>query len=267
VSPRPLPRPTVSSASRVHVGTSGWAYASWKPGFYPPTVPAKKFLEYYAGRLNSVEVNYTFTKLPTSAMVAGWLAAAAGDFSFSFKAPRRVTHTLRLRNCGGALAAFAAALGPVAQAGRMGLVLLQLPPNFKADSGRLEGFLTDAEGTAPGLRMAVEFRHLSWFTEETYAVLRAHGAALCIAESDALTTPDVATAPFCCYRFRKNIYSARALSAIAKKLRERGGDVFAYFKHEEEPTGALWAVETLKRLGVGPARPTAGKRLAGKRPR
>ena len=233
---------------RAFVGTSGWAYATWKPGFYPQAIPQKKFLEYYATQLNSVEVNYTFRQLPTESMLTGWLAASGAGFRFSFKAPERLTHMLRLKDCADAVAALSRALAPVAAVGRMGVVLFQLPPNFKADVPRLDSFLVDA--AASGLRMAFEFRHSTWFCDDVYAVLRRHHVALCVAESEDLETPDVVTAPFTCYRFRKDEYSTAQLDAIESTLRRRSaeGDVFAYFKHEEQPTGAIRAVETLRRL-------------------
>jgi uncharacterized protein YecE (DUF72 family) len=235
-------------SQRVFIGTSGWSYTSWKPDFYPRSVPSKKFLEYYATQLNSVEVNYTFRQLPSDTMIEGWLAAGDPGFRFSFKAPQRITHFRRLKNCAEEVAALAQALKPVAAVGRMGVVLFQLPPNFKADVPRLEAFLLDAGVT--GLRVAFEFRHASWFSDETYAALQRHGAALCVAESDDLKTPDVVTAPFACYRFRKSGYGVTQLKAIAKILRNRAaaGEVFAYFKHEKQPTGAIAAVLTLRRL-------------------
>jgi uncharacterized protein YecE (DUF72 family) len=233
---------------RALLGTSGWAYSSWKPGFYPQALPQKKFLEYYATQLNSVEVNYTFRQLPTASMLAGWLAASGAGFRFSFKAPQRITHILRLKECSDALFELSRALAPVAAAERMGVVLFQLPPNFKADVPRLDSFLVAAN--ACGLRMAFEFRHGTWFCDEVYAALRHHSVALCVAESDDLETPDVVTAPFTCYRFRKSGYSRVQLDAIENTLRLRSaeGEVFAYFKHEEQPTGALCAVDVLKRL-------------------
>jgi uncharacterized protein YecE (DUF72 family) len=233
---------------RAFVGTSGWAYTSWKPGFYPQTLPQKKFLEYYATQLNSVEVNYTFRQLPSAATLASWLAASQAGFRFSFKAPQRVTHILRLKGCSEIVAELSRTLAPVAAAQRMGIVLFQLPPNFKADIPRLESFLAEANGS--GLRMAFEFRHGTWFCEEVYGVLRRHGAALCVAESEDLETPDVVTAAFTCYRFRKGKYSAAQLDAIENTLRQRAqeGEVFAYFKHDEQPTGALDAVEIRRRL-------------------
>jgi uncharacterized protein YecE (DUF72 family) len=231
-----------------YIGTSGWAYASWKPGFYPPKLAAKKFLEYYATQLNSVEVNYTFRQLPTAGMLATWLAASADGFRFSFKAPQRITHFQRLKDCADQLESLALCLEPVVRAGRMGVVLFQLPPNFKADAGLLAGFLSGADKF--GLRMAFEFRHSSWFAEEIIDLLREHQAALCVAESDELETPDVVTAPFACYRLRKSDYTLAELCAIVQTLQTRAahGDVFAYFKHEDDPDGALRAVETLQRL-------------------
>jgi len=232
----------------VHIGTSGWAYPSWKPEFYPQAVPQKKFLEYYATQLNSVEVNYTFRHLPSASTLAAWLASTGPGFRFSFKAPQKLTHILRLKNAAETVAALSRALAPVASAGQMGVVLLQLPPNFKADVPRLDSFLADASPC--GLRMAFEFRHETWFCEEVYEVLRRHGVALCTAESDDLETPEMATAAFACYRFRKSEYSAEQLDGIERTLRQRSaqGEVFAYFKHEDEPTGALRAVDMLRRL-------------------
>lgn len=233
---------------RAFIGTSGWAYPTWKPGFYPQALPQKKFLEYYATQLNSVEVNYTFRQLPTESMLNGWMAASGASFRFSFKAPQRITHILRLKDCSDAVAALSRALAPVVSAGKMGAVLFQLPPNFKADAARLDAFLADASSC--GLRMAFEFRHSSWFCEEVYSVLRSYGVALCVAESEDLETPDIATAPFTCYRLRKSGYNAAQLDAIESTLRRRSteGEVFAYFKHEDEPTGAICAVDMLGRL-------------------
>jgi uncharacterized protein YecE (DUF72 family) len=242
------PKKQALSRGRIYVGCSGWAYPSWKPDFYPASIPAKKLLAYYATRLNSVEVNYTFRSLPTASTVETWLEATISDFRFSFKAPQRITHILRLKNCAEALDPLAKALAPVAEASRLGVILFQLPPNMKADAERLHSFLDAAQKL--DFRLAFEFRHESWFCAETYSTLRSHSAALCIAESDELSTPLEYTAPFSCYRFRKSEYSAGDLTAICGRLQERaaGGDVFAYFKHEEDPTGALRAASVLEEL-------------------
>ncbi|MBV8675404.1 MAG: DUF72 domain-containing protein [Acidobacteriaceae bacterium] len=236
------------NCSNIYLGCSGWAYPSWKPDFYPASVSAKKLLEYYATRLNSVEVNYTFRSLPSETTVLSWLAATGEGFRFSFKAPQRITHILRLKNCAEPLERFARAIEPVARAGRLGVVLFQLPPNLKADPDLLSIFL--AEVRRFDLRPAFEFRNITWFAEPIYGVLRDHGAALCIAESDELTTPPEITAPFSCYRLRKPDYSDADLAAIHDRLKTQAarGDVFAYFKHEEDPTGALQAASLLEEL-------------------
>jgi uncharacterized protein YecE (DUF72 family) len=241
-----------SSSERLYAGTSGWAYPTWKPEFYPAGTPAKRFLEFYATQLTSVEVNYTFRTLPTAKMLDGWLTATPPNFRFSFKAPQRITHFKRLRECEDDVAQFVTALEPVRQAGKLGLLLFQLPPNFKADAERLSGFLAaPALQTKSAPPIAFEFRHESWFSDETYAILREHNAALCIAESDDLLSPEVHTATdYTCYRLRRNGgYSALELDAFAKRfttLAEKH-DVYVYFKHEDEPTGALNATTFLAR--------------------
>jgi uncharacterized protein YecE (DUF72 family) len=240
-----------ATANRFWIGCSGWAYPTWKPEFYPPRTSPKKMLESYATQLNSVEVNYTFRHLPSATTVDGWLAQVGADFRFSFKAPQRITHIKRLKECSDALSSFYSALLPVIRAGRMGVVLFQLPPNLKADPERLAAFLKEAapEGTA-ALRIAFEFRHESWFATEIFDLLRQHQAALCVAESDELETPNVITAPFCCYRLRKSDYGAEDLQQIEQELMTKAalGDVFAYIKHEDTPKGALQAAALLNKL-------------------
>jgi uncharacterized protein YecE (DUF72 family) len=235
------------------MGCSGWAYPTWKPEFYPPKTSAKKMLEYYATQLNSVEVNYTFRHLPSIATINGWLAQTGGEFRFSFKAPQRITHIKRLKDSSDALSAFYSAVLPVIRAGRMGVILFQLPPNLKADVDRLASFLKEAapQGTST-LRIAFEFRHASWFAEDIFDLLRQHQAALCVAESDELQTPNVITAPFCCYRLRKSDYGPADLQQIETQLTGnlKRGDVFAYIKHEDSPKGALQAAAMLTRLNA-----------------
>jgi uncharacterized protein YecE (DUF72 family) len=251
--PTPVPVESPSSSVRLYAGTSGWAYPTWKPDFYPAGTPAKRFLEFYASQLTSVEVNYTFRALPTAKMLEGWLASTPAHFRFSFKSPQRITHFKRLRGCEEDVAQFVGALEPVRQAGKLGLLLFQLPPNFKADAELLSAFLfTDALKRPGAPPVAFEFRHESWFSEQIYAVLREHNAALCVAESDDLLTPEVHTAAgHTCYRLRRSGgYSELELDAFAKRFAtlaiER--DVYVYFKHEDDPTGALNATAFLRRI-------------------
>jgi uncharacterized protein YecE (DUF72 family) len=231
-------------------GTSGWAYATWKPDFYPAKLPSRRFLEHYASLLNSVEVNHTFRTLPTPAALANWLAATPPGFRFSFKAPQRITHFSRLRACETFVADFVAALAPVRDASKLGPLLFQLPPNFKANAELLAAFLAMPALTAePRPRIAFEFRHESWFTEEIYTLLRAYNAALCVAESDDLRTPEVHTAAtHACFRLRRNGgYTSAELAAFAARHTALAAtaEVYVYFKHEEQPTGALNAVAFL----------------------
>jgi uncharacterized protein YecE (DUF72 family) len=247
-------------AQRIYAGTSGWAYATWKPGFYPASVSQKKFLEFYASQLNSVEVNYTFRALPTAKMLEGWLAATPEHFRFSFKAPQRITHFKRLQlnhvaDCAADVSQFLEALAPVQTAGRLGLLLFQLPPNFKADPARLAAFLQLPPLVAANSpRIAFEFRHESFFSEETYRVLRDHNAALCVADTDDLATPEVHTAStHTCFRLRREGgYSAAEIAAFAARFQQlaKDRDTYVYFRHEDEPTGALNAKSFLTASGA-----------------
>jgi uncharacterized protein YecE (DUF72 family) len=243
------------SPRNLFAGTSGWAYPTWKPGFYPVDVPSRAFLHIYASRLTSVEVNYTFRTLPTETQLQGWLDATPPGFRFSFKAPQRVTHFQRLRNSHEAVAEFVESLAPAQQANKLGPLLFQLPPNFAADPTRLADLFAAPALRNTNLQLAFEFRHESWFTEATYALLRQHNAALCIAESDDLATPEVHTANFFCYRLRRNGgYTPAELKAFATRFTKlaKQGEVFTYFKHEDEPTGALNA-EAMLHFAVGGA--------------
>lgn len=241
------------TVSHIFAGTSGWAYPTWKPDFYPASTPQKKFLEYYASQLTSVEVNYTFRALPTVKMLEGWLAATPANFRFSFKSPQRITHFKRLRDCASYVAQFVSTLEPVRQAGKLGLLLFQLPPNFKADAVLLGEFLSipalQLSGVTP---VAFEFRHESWFSNAIYNVLREHNAALCIAESDGLATPEVHTSTlYTSFRLRRTGgYSPAELTAFAERFSALAHtrDVYVYFKHEDEPSGALDAVRFLAQV-------------------
>lgn len=245
--------------SGLFAGTSGWSYPTWKPGFYPKDVPARRFLEHYGTRLNSVEVNYTFRALPKQEQLAGWLAAVPHGFRFSFKAPEVITHRRRLRDCAHEVERFLTGLAPARDAGKLGCVLFQLPPNFKTELPRLQTFLELPELHTAETRIAFEFRNASWFTEETWQLLRAHGAAVCVAENEELTTPDVHTAAtFACYRLRMpGGYDKATLIAQAARFRALAADreVFVYYKHEDEPTGPL-AAEGMLRLASGQELPS-----------
>ncbi len=244
------------------VGTSGWAYPTWKPGFYPDGLAQKNFLAFYSSRLSTVEVNYTFRALPTPKMLSSWLAATPSHFRFAFKAPQRITHFNRLRNADAAVVQFLAALAPVATAGRLGPLLFQLPPTFKADAALLADFLSLPALTGPlAPRIAFEFRHVSWLSEPIYDRLSQHQAALCIAhagdEPGDLATPEIHTAStHTCFRLRRSGgYTQPELAAFAAHYRElaRTREVFIALRHEDEPTGALNALSLFRQAGALPA--------------
>ncbi len=153
----------------VYAGTSGWAYASWKPDFYPRDIAASDFLTHYAGRLNSVEVNYSFGNLLTAELVGEWIRATPPDFIFAVKAHQEITHFKRLRGAARETRKFFASLRALEESKRLGPVLFQLPPNFKCDLPRLQNFITRLPRN---FRIAFEFRHASWFNEDVYKILR-----------------------------------------------------------------------------------------------
>jgi uncharacterized protein YecE (DUF72 family) len=230
--------------SHVYAGTSGWAYTSWKPGFYPAKLASKNFLAHYATRLNSVEVNYTFRRYATENLLLRWIDATPPGFQFSVKANQAITHIKRLHDTGASTEKFFESIEPLHKAAKLGPVLFQLPPYLKCDVQRLRDFLA----TLPKwLRPAFEFRHESWFNQEVYSALREAGVALCWAESEKLVTPEVQTAQFCYLRLRKEDCD---LNAVERRVRglARDGEVYVYFKHEETSEGALNAAALLDRL-------------------
>jgi uncharacterized protein YecE (DUF72 family) len=220
----------------IYVGTSGYNYPEWKGSFYPSDLPTAKMLPYYAERFSTVEINYTFYRMPTARLVTGWAAQVPADFRFTLKAPRRITHDRKLRDVDDPLRAFLDAAGELGP--RLGALLFQLPPTFKKDLAVLDGFLAMLPPRVCG---AFEFRHDSWLDEEVYARLRARNLALCIADSEARKTPVIATADYAYLRLRDEGYEAQDIAAWASKIRElhtQCTDVFVYFKHEDEGKGA-----------------------------
>jgi uncharacterized protein YecE (DUF72 family) len=233
--------------SHLFSGTSGFAYPSWKPGFYPEKLPSKKFLSYYSERLNAVEVNYTFRRLPSASTLENWVSQTRPGFVFPLKAHMRITHIQRLKPSE-FTDVFFRAIDPLRTARRLGPVLFQLPPALKADETLLADFLT----TLPrDIRCAFEFRHTSWLKDPIYQLLQQHGVALCLAESEKLVIPEVVTANFVYSRLRMPEYSVEDRKEIASRvdqLLQQGRDVYVFFKHEETPAGALYAEELLKKF-------------------
>ena len=230
----------------LYAGTSGFAYPAWKPGFYPAKLPARQFLKHYATRLNCVEINYTFRRLPSAATLKSWVEATPPGFVFALKANMRITHILRLKDAGEATELFLKMIDPLRSARRLGPVLFQLPPHLKCDVPLLESYL---DLLPKDLRYAFEFRHASWLVEPVYAALRSRNISLCVAESEKLEVPEVITADFVYYRLRKPEYSdadVEAIGARCKELLAGGRDLYLMFKHEETPDGAIHAERLLR---------------------
>lgn len=233
------------------IGTSGYNYPEWRGTFYPAKLPAAQMLPYYAERFPTVEINYTFYRMPTEKIVDGWRQATPERFTLTLKAPRRITHDARLRGTADPLRQFlqvAGTLGP-----KLGALLFQLPPNLKKDAGLLRAFV---DAFPPRVRAAFEFRHPSWFDDEVYGILHARRFALCIADSEKISTPVEATADFGYLRLRDEGYTPDHIARWADVVATRWpaeSDVFVYFKHEEEGKGPEFArllVEALERRGT-----------------
>ncbi len=234
--------------AQLFVGTSGWAYPSWKPAFYPEKLAQKKFLGYYSTQLNTVEVNFTFRQLVKETTIQNWLNETPAHFRFGVKAHQVITHIKRLKGVEDFVPRFLATIEPLASAGKLGPVLFQLPPNLKMDVELLKNFLNVVPRTVPA---AFEFRHASWFCDETWEALKAKNIALCVAETETMTTPDVTTASFVYYRFRKPTYTGDEKQSMIDRVKQHlaeNRDVFAYFKHEETPDGALYALELRREI-------------------
>jgi uncharacterized protein YecE (DUF72 family) len=234
------------SMATLFVGTSGFSYPAWKPGFYPADVPVARFLEYYSMRLNCLEVNYTFRRAPAASTLQSWVSRTPSGFLFAVKAHQRITHRARLKDAQEPTEFFLKSLEPLRAAGRLGPILLQLPPSLRRDDERLATYLALLP---PDLRFAVEFRHLSWFADDVYALLRERNVALCVAESEELQVPQAVTADFGYFRMRKPPYTDEDVARIAVRVRglvQTGFDQFVFFKHEEDPAGALEAEKLLR---------------------
>lgn len=236
------------TSNKVLVGTSGYNYPEWKGSFYPSDLPVSKMLSFYAGRFPTVEINYTFYRFPNEKTLTGWAESTPDNFRFTLKAPRRITHEARLSNCQELVEGFcdrSQALGS-----KLGVLLFQLPPSFKLDLELLDGFL---KWIPSGTRAAFEFRNASWLTEEVYARLEEKDLALCIADSEKSTTPVVATAGYGYFRLRDEGYGEEEIRAWSDRIKEHKGvwgDVFVYFKHEEEGKGPEFAKALMDCLGI-----------------
>jgi uncharacterized protein YecE (DUF72 family) len=227
----------VTESRAVLIGCSGWNYADWRERFYPKGLPASRWLEHYSREFETVEVNATFYRLARREAVARWVEQTPPEFRFAVKASRYITHIKRLTELARTLARFFEPLDPLVEAGKLDVVLWQLPENFHRDDGRLADLL---EAVPPG-RHAVEFRHPSWFASDVMALLREHGAALVIGDDPKrpFQTHEF-TSDWTYVRFhhgrrgRNGNYSESELEAWARRIAQwrRDHDVYAYFNND-----------------------------------
>lgn len=228
------------------IGTSGFQYPEWRGKFYPETMSTAKMLTFYASVFGTTEVNYTFRSIPSAKTIQRWCDETPGNFRFSLKAPQRVTHFAKLKDCGEVMEVFHKAVIGLGE--KMGPVLFQLPPTFKADAALLRHFLS----TLPkGMRAAFEFRHESWLSDDVFTALSERNVALCIAESADFETPAEVTSDFGYLRLRREDYTPAQIKKWARFVQEQDKtwpEVFVYFKHEETCVGPRFATSMMKAL-------------------
>jgi uncharacterized protein YecE (DUF72 family) len=230
----------------LYVGTSGYSYKEWKGPFYPPKLPAKQMLAFYREHFRTVEINYTFRRMPTESVLDSWAGAVPADFQFALKAPEAITHRKRLKDTEELLAGFLDVARRLRE--RLGPLLFQLPPTFKKDTPRLRAFLALLP---PERRVAFEFRHPSWFDDEVFGLLRDHRVTLCNADAeDDRAVPVVATTDWGCLRLRRPDYDDATLKTWVKQVRNQDWqDAFVFFKHEDKGKGPQLAKRFLELAG------------------
>lgn len=223
----------------IWIGTSGYNYPEWKGSFYPEKLPSSQMLSYYAQRLNTVEINYTYYRMPNQKTLESWNIATPERFKLTLKAPKRITHDARLKDCEDSVRYFvdtSAKLGP-----KLGVLLFQFPPSFKQDLPLFDSFL---ETVPPGTRAAFEFRHGSWLNDDLYSRLKAKNLALCVADNENFWTPTEITADYAYFRLRDEGYAPEDVRRWTHTILEKTSactDVFVYFKHEEAGKGPEFA--------------------------
>jgi uncharacterized protein YecE (DUF72 family) len=236
------------SETKLYCGTSGFSYDSWRPDFYPEKLPNSKFLSHYATRLNAVEVNYTYRRIAAASTFEKWIQATPDGFLFLPKAHMKITHSLKLQGADEFTRVFLDSLEPLQRAGRLGPILFQLPPSLKADPVLLAEFI---KCLPRSIKSAFEFRNATWFTDRVYETLQSANVALCLAENENLETPHVLTADFVYLRLRKPDYTESELDSIAYRVEQYRANeypVYAIFKHEDTPAGALNAEQLLGKM-------------------
>ncbi len=231
----------------LYVGTSGYSFKEWKGNFYPEDISAKDMLKFYGSKLNAVEINNTFYRLPNESVVKSWGEQVPPGFCFSIKASQKITHFKRLKDVGDETEYLIRAARTLGE--KLGVILFQLPPNMKKDLPRLKVFFATLSGD---VRVAFEFRHASWFDDEVFGLLRENNCSSCIADTDdELEVPFVRTADWGYLRLRREGYSPAALKKWMKRIDDpQWRTAFVFFKHEDEGIGPKLATQFLKLHGA-----------------
>lgn len=211
------------------IGTSGFSYPEWKGSFYPKELPSKQYLPFYAERFRTTEINNSFYRIPTEKNLEDWYKAVPADFSFTLKLNQKITHQKRLKEAAEEMDRFLTVAASLKE--KLGTILVQLPPYFKANVPVLSDFLDAYAGKA---RLAFEFRHDTWLVDEVYALLREHHCALGVVESEDRAAVKMVTADFVYMRLRKGDYNKKELSEWAEWIRDQTVDVYCYLKHDEK---------------------------------
>jgi uncharacterized protein YecE (DUF72 family) len=221
-----------ASTPRIFVGTSGFSYPEWRGKFYPPDLSPKKYLSYYAQHFHTTEINNTFYRLPTPALVGNWHDEVPAEFQFTLKVSQIITHRKKLKAVDSEMQRFLE--GAAALKAKLATLLVQLPPFFRKDLGTLEEFVTQFSSRA---RLSFEFRHTSWLCDDLYQLLHRYQCALAVVEKEegeGADAPREVTAPFVYMRLRKGEYSDAELEDWAKWIRRQTVDVYCYLKHDDE---------------------------------
>ena len=247
----------MSAKSRIHVGTSGWVYPHWRGLFYPSELPARRWLSFYAGSFDTVEVNNSFYRLPSEATFAGWAREAPPGFVFALKASRFITHLKKLKDPEGPLVNVlgrARALGP-----RLGPILYQLPPHWRCNADRLRDFLRALPGD---LEHVFEFREPSWYNDRVKDLLIEHGSGFCVHDMRGSESPVWVTGPVAYFRFHGPASQAYAgdypcaelhrWATRIEEVRRSVRTIYAYFNNDVGGHAVRNARQLQAMLGVRP---------------
>jgi uncharacterized protein YecE (DUF72 family) len=250
-------RSVTVAAGSIHVGTSGWHYKHWVGPFYPPKTGVGCYLDFYKGRFSAAEINGSFYRMPSLATLAAWREAVPADFRFAAKASRFITHAKKLALPISLYERFFDGIGTLAP--KLGPILFQLPPRWRFNADRLATFL---DALPRHYRYAFEFREPSWLNEEAYALLRQHGAALCLYHIAGFESPAVVTTDFVYIRLHgpggkyQGSYDDAALRRWTKSIRawsREGRSVWCFFDNDDSGHAAKDALRLTRMLARVPA--------------